>query len=143
YMAVGFVGVAAAGARAFGEAGTQQAAPLAVVARGFAPIGGRPAAVILSVGAITAMLGVLLNLILGLSRVALAMGRRGDLPRAFARWSGGSPRERGAGGTASAQRAGPGAARDPGASGSVSAPSVPLSKPGRAEPSAPAPTAAI
>src|SRR5690606_13467277 len=67
YMAVGFVGVAAAGARAFGEAGTQQAAPLAVVARGFAPIGGRPAAVILSVGAITAMLGVLLNLILGLS----------------------------------------------------------------------------
>ncbi|HEX6220273.1 MAG TPA: APC family permease [Acidimicrobiia bacterium] len=31
-------------------------------------------------GAITAMLGVLLNLILGLSRVWLAMGRRGDMP---------------------------------------------------------------
>jgi APA family basic amino acid/polyamine antiporter len=31
------------------------------------------------------MLGVLLNLILGLSRVALAMGRQGDLPPAFAR----------------------------------------------------------
>jgi len=33
----------------------------------------------------TAMLGVLLNLILGLSRVAFAMGRRGDLPSATAR----------------------------------------------------------
>jgi APA family basic amino acid/polyamine antiporter len=31
------------------------------------------------------MLGVLLNLILGLSRVLLAMGRRGDMPSALAR----------------------------------------------------------
>jgi APA family basic amino acid/polyamine antiporter len=31
----------------------------------------------------TAMLGVLLNLLLGLSRVVLAMGRRGDLPSFF------------------------------------------------------------
>lgn len=36
-------------------------------------------------GAITAMLGVLLNLILGLSRVWLAMGRRGDMPASLAR----------------------------------------------------------
>src|SRR5690606_20705770 len=36
---------------------------------------------------VTAMLGVLLNLILGLSRVVLAMARRGDLPRALARLS--------------------------------------------------------
>jgi APA family basic amino acid/polyamine antiporter len=36
---------------------------------------------ILAVGACTAMLGVLVNLLLGLSRVALAMARRGDLPR--------------------------------------------------------------
>jgi APA family basic amino acid/polyamine antiporter len=35
-------------------------------------------------GAITAMLGVLLNLILGLSRVWLAMGRRGDMPPSLA-----------------------------------------------------------
>lgn len=35
-------------------------------------------------GAITAMLGVLLNLILGLSRVWLAMGRRQDMPAALA-----------------------------------------------------------
>lgn len=34
--------------------------------------------------AITAMLGVLYNLILGLSRVVLAMGRRRDLPRRYA-----------------------------------------------------------
>jgi APA family basic amino acid/polyamine antiporter len=35
-------------------------------------------------GAITAMLGVLLNLILGLSRVWLAMGRREDMPSSLA-----------------------------------------------------------
>ena len=40
---------------------------------------------LVSVGAVTAMLGVLLNLILGLSRVLLAMGRRRDAPGAFAR----------------------------------------------------------
>lgn len=36
------------------------------------------------VGAIAAMIGVVLNLILGLSRVVLAMARRGDLPKVFA-----------------------------------------------------------
>jgi basic amino acid/polyamine antiporter, APA family len=36
---------------------------------------------LVSIGAVTAMLGVLLNLILGLSRVVLAMARRGDLPK--------------------------------------------------------------
>ena len=40
---------------------------------------------LISLGAITAMLGVLLNLILGLSRVLLAMGRRGDFPQCFAK----------------------------------------------------------
>ncbi len=40
---------------------------------------------LLSAGAVTAMLGVLLNLILGLSRVVLAMGRRRDLPVLFGR----------------------------------------------------------
>lgn len=35
------------------------------------------------VGAVTAMLGVLMNLLLGLSRVVLAMARRGDLPPYF------------------------------------------------------------
>ncbi len=39
----------------------------------------------LAVGAMTAMFGVLLNLILGLSRVLLAMGRRHDMPVATGR----------------------------------------------------------
>jgi APA family basic amino acid/polyamine antiporter len=43
-------------------------------------------------GAITAMLGVLLNLILGLSRVWLAMGRRGDMPAALGRLDRQQPR---------------------------------------------------
>jgi basic amino acid/polyamine antiporter, APA family len=42
---------------------------------------------IIALSALTAMLGVLLNLILGLSRVWLAMGRRGDMPRRLAKVS--------------------------------------------------------
>lgn len=40
---------------------------------------------VVAAGAIAAMFGVLLNLILGLSRVWLAMGRRDDMPPALAR----------------------------------------------------------
>ncbi|MFN3168264.1 MAG: amino acid permease [Phycisphaeraceae bacterium] len=39
---------------------------------------------LIAIAAITAMLGVLLNLVLGLSRVLLAMGRRRDMPGFFA-----------------------------------------------------------
>jgi basic amino acid/polyamine antiporter, APA family len=39
---------------------------------------------LVAVSAIAAMLGVLLNLILGLSRVLMAMGRQGDMPRSMA-----------------------------------------------------------
>lgn len=39
---------------------------------------------LVTVGAVTAMLGVLLNLVLGLSRVWLAMGRRQDMPAGLA-----------------------------------------------------------
>lgn len=39
---------------------------------------------VVAAGAVTAMLGVLLNLVLGLSRVWLAMGRRGDMPASLA-----------------------------------------------------------
>ena len=42
---------------------------------------------VMLVGATVAMVSVLLNLVLGLSRVVLAMGRRGDLPKATARIS--------------------------------------------------------
>ena len=59
------------------------AAPLEVIAK----VGGLGVPIIpnlIAIGAITAMLGVLLNLILGLSRVLLAMGRRRDVPKVFA-----------------------------------------------------------
>ncbi|MFA9480177.1 APC family permease [Phycisphaerales bacterium AB-hyl4] len=82
YMAVALVGVGAVGAQAFHDATREQAAPLVVIAQQIA--GERSLlAMLILIGALTAMLGVLLNLILGLSRVALAMGRRGDLPGMF------------------------------------------------------------
>jgi APA family basic amino acid/polyamine antiporter len=80
YVSVGLVGVAAVGAESF-AAGTGRAAPLEFAARQFALPG---ASSVVALGAITAMLGVLLNLILGLSRVLLAMGRRRDAPAFFA-----------------------------------------------------------
>jgi APA family basic amino acid/polyamine antiporter len=80
YVAVALVGVGGAGAEALSRAATEKAAPLEVVARKF------PLRIhwLVAIGAMTAMLGVLLNLLLGLSRVLLAMGRRGDMPRATA-----------------------------------------------------------
>lgn len=76
YIAVAYVGVGTIGAAALSDAATN-AAPLEAAARAFGPDW---LPVLVSVGAVTAMLGVLLNLILGLSRVLLAMGRRGDMP---------------------------------------------------------------
>lgn len=59
-----------------------EAAPLELIARGFS----RPwVAVAVAAAAMMAMLGVLLNLVLGLSRTVLAMARRQDLPAVFAR----------------------------------------------------------
>jgi APA family basic amino acid/polyamine antiporter len=82
YVAVVSVGVGAVGADGLAEATRASAAPLEVVARDL----GLPAvAAIVAVGAVTAMVGVLLNLLLGLSRVLLAMARRGDMPRTFGR----------------------------------------------------------
>jgi APA family basic amino acid/polyamine antiporter len=85
YLAVAGVGVASVGAEAFAAAGQETAAPLEVVSRQFAVPG---AEMVLAVGAVTAMLGVLLNLILGLSRVLLAMGRRSDMPLIVSRLDG-------------------------------------------------------
>jgi APA family basic amino acid/polyamine antiporter len=84
YLAVGFVAVAAVGPEALARATEGKAAPLEVVARGFDVPG---VAWVVAFGAVTAMLGVLLNLVLGLSRVWLAMARRGDAPRGLARVS--------------------------------------------------------
>lgn len=81
YVLVSFVGVAALGGQGFADAGGG-AAPLEDAAR---RLGGAGLAGVVGVGAIVAMLGVLLNLVLGLSRVALAMGREGDLPRGLAK----------------------------------------------------------
>jgi basic amino acid/polyamine antiporter, APA family len=81
YVSVAIVGIAAIGPLAFGEAALSDGAPLEVAARSFSPT----VAIVVSLGAVTAMIGVLLNLILGLSRVLLAMGRRQDVPSLFAR----------------------------------------------------------
>ena len=82
YMTVGLVGVGTFGAANLGTAAVDTAAPLEAAAATFdmpfVPL-------IVAVGAITAMLGVLLNLLLGLSRVLLAMGRRGDMPTQVAK----------------------------------------------------------
>jgi APA family basic amino acid/polyamine antiporter len=81
YLCVTFVAVGAAGAPAFAAATRGAAAPLEVIARSFSvPL----VAWLVAAGAVTAMLGVLLNLILGLSRVVLAMSRRDDLPSGLA-----------------------------------------------------------
>ncbi|MBE9228362.1 amino acid permease [Phormidium sp. LEGE 05292] len=82
YIVVVIVSVGTVGADTLSQAATSKAAPLEVAARSFRIPGSSQ---IIAIGAITAMLGVLLNLILGLSRVVLAMGRRGDLPRVFGR----------------------------------------------------------
>jgi APA family basic amino acid/polyamine antiporter len=82
YIVVAIVGIGVVGSDGLLAATEQQAAPLAVVARRFmVPFSGD----VLVVGALTAMLGVLLNLLLGLSRVALAMARRRDVFAIFAR----------------------------------------------------------
>ncbi len=82
YLSVATVGIGVGGADAMYAATIGEAAPLEVIARSYAFPG---AGTILAVGAMTAMFGVLLNLILGLSRVLLAMGRRHDMPAATGR----------------------------------------------------------
>jgi APA family basic amino acid/polyamine antiporter len=78
YLGVAAAGVGVLGAAAFGEAAEATAAPLETVARAldvpFLPE-------LVAIAAVAAMTGVLLNLVLGLSRVVLAMARRGDAPR--------------------------------------------------------------
>ncbi len=81
YLAVAAVAVGAVGAAELGDASQAAGAPLESAAREFSLPQTR---LIIAVGAVVAMAGVLLNLLLGLSRVVLAMGRRGDFPRLFA-----------------------------------------------------------
>jgi len=91
YLSVAVVAVGTVGAEGLARLTEATAAPLEGAARSFAgPLLPR----LLALGAITAMLGVLLNLVLGLSRVLLAMARRGDAPGRLARIAAGtgSPR---------------------------------------------------
>lgn len=81
YVAVALVASAAVGARTLAALTRDTAAPLHAISQGFG-FGWLPP--LLAVGAVTAMTGVVFNLLLGISRVVLAMARRGDLPRFLA-----------------------------------------------------------
>ena len=77
YLFVGFVAVALVGPSELSNSVKTNIAPLLHAARSLdAPW----LQTTMLLGAVTAMLGVVLNLILGLSRVTLAMARRNDLP---------------------------------------------------------------
>jgi APA family basic amino acid/polyamine antiporter len=91
YLAVVAVAIGAVGAEPLAIATGGTAAPLAVVAERF-PL--PEVSYLVAIGAVTAMAGVLLNLLLGLSRVLLAMARRGDMPAGLAQVdpASGSPR---------------------------------------------------
>lgn len=81
YAIVTLTALQVLGAEAFGQTLDGEAAPLMVVAQLLElPLIG----LIVSLAAVTAMAGVLLNLVLGLSRVMLSMARRGDLPQKVA-----------------------------------------------------------
>ncbi|HEX5062815.1 MAG TPA: APC family permease [Kofleriaceae bacterium] len=88
YLAVTTVAIGSVGADGLAAATRAGSAPLETIAAGF----GEPIRYIVAAGAITAMLGVLLNLLLGISRVVLAMARRRDLPHGLATVHGSSPR---------------------------------------------------
>src|SRR5690606_12539211 len=64
YLGVGFAGVGVLGAATFGDVAERTAAPLEEVA---VALGSPALATLVSVAAVTAMAGVLLNLVLGLS----------------------------------------------------------------------------
>lgn len=88
YLAVTTVAVGSVGGEGLAAATRAGAAPLETIATSWSS----PARYAVAVGAITAMLGVLLNLLLGISRVVLAMARRRDLPHRLAAVHGSSPR---------------------------------------------------
>lgn len=77
YLVTALAALQVMGAEAFGQTVDGEAAPLMIVAQ---TLGLPGVGYVISIAAISAMLGVLLNLILGISRVILSMARRGDLP---------------------------------------------------------------
>lgn len=81
YILVAAASINAVGATGFANASGHSGAALINVAR---LLRSDWLAILLTIASITAMIGVQLNLILGLSRVVLAMGRRNDLPSGMA-----------------------------------------------------------
>ncbi len=82
YLAVSLTAIHIMGAEAFGQTVEGEAAPLMIAAQALSvPVIGT----VVTIAAITAMLGVLLNLLLGLSRVMLGMARRRDIPHGLAK----------------------------------------------------------
>ncbi|MCH2161850.1 MAG: APC family permease [Phycisphaerales bacterium] len=77
YLMVGMAAVRAVGGSGFDTLAATASAPLTDIAT---EAGANGVGTLLVFGAVAAIGGVLLNLVLGLSRVVLAMGRRGDLP---------------------------------------------------------------
>ncbi len=88
YGAVTLVAVAVAGAGALAP----RAGGAAPLERAAGELGVPGLRLVIALGAITAMAGVVLNLLLGLSRVVLAMARRGDLPAGLAHVGHDTPR---------------------------------------------------
>lgn len=76
YVAIAIVAIGVVGAQAMASSKS----PLQVVARALSAPG---VSAVITIGASTAMLGVLLSQILGISRMMFAMGRRQDLPPIF------------------------------------------------------------
>ncbi|MBG0743600.1 MAG: amino acid permease [Cylindrospermopsis raciborskii KL1] len=78
YIGVSLVSFGSIGPEAFASATRTTAAPLKAVADSF----GIPlVSNLLALGATTSMLSILLTTVLGVSRLLLAMGRRGDMPK--------------------------------------------------------------
>lgn len=77
YLAVATIAIGSVGAARLAD----DPAPLQSAARAF-PVRGID--VVVSIGGVTAMLGVILSQLLGLSRMGFAMARRADLPRFMA-----------------------------------------------------------
>ena len=87
YVGVCVAAITSSSAELLAVATEETGAPLELIATQYmSPDTGQ----LIAIGAMTAMLGVLLNLVLGLSRVLLAMGRRRDVPHTLARVHAGS-----------------------------------------------------
>lgn len=82
YMSIALVAMGAIGSQKYYYATIEKSAPLQNISQA---VNHPTVTFIVSIGAMSAMLGVLLNLVLGLSRVIFAMGRKGDLPTFLAK----------------------------------------------------------